>query len=103
MVIMKLISNQFPTNGGINMEIKKCINCGSFISSDATLCSTCANKITYENTVLKNFFDENASFDSIPSISAVTGIAPSAVQRFMISNNYIDTNADSSGFSPIQY
>lgn len=100
---MKLINNQFPTNGGINMEIKKCINCGSFISSDATLCSTCANKITYENTVLKNFFDENASFDSISSISAVTGIAPSSVQRFMISNNYIDTNVESSGFSPIQY
>lgn len=85
------------------MEIKKCINCGSFISSDATLCNTCANKITYENTVLKNFFDENNSFDSIPSISAVTGIAPASVQRFMVSNNYIDSNVDTTGFSSIQY
>ena len=59
--------------------------------------------IDYKNNVLNNFFDENASFDSISSISAVTGIAPSSVQRFMISNNYIDTNVESSGFSPIQY
>lgn len=85
------------------MEIKKCINCGSFISSDATLCNSCANKMTYENTVLKNFFDENNSFDSIPSISAVTGIAPASIQRFMISNNYIDSSVDTTGFSSIQY
>lgn len=85
------------------MEIKKCINCGSFISSEATLCTTCANKITYENTVLKNYFDENSSFDSIPSISAVTGIAPSAIQRYMLNNNYIESNSPTIGYSSIQY
>lgn len=85
------------------MEIKKCINCGSFISSEDTLCTTCANKITYENTVLKNYFDENSSFDSIPSISAVTGITPSSIQRYMVNNNYIDSNTEATGFSSIQY
>ncbi len=85
------------------MEIKKCINCGSFISSEATLCASCANKITYENTVLKNYFDENSSFDSIPSISAVTGISPSSIQRYMLNNNYIDSNTPTTGYSSIQY
>ena len=85
------------------MEIRKCINCGSFISSETTLCAKCANKITYENTVLKNYFDENSSFDSIPSISAVTGISPTSVQRYMVNNNFIDQDTPSTGFSSIQY
>lgn len=85
------------------MEIKKCINCGSFISSENTLCAKCANKITYENTVLKNYFDENSSFDSIPSISAVTGISPASVQRYMLNNNFIDQDTKITGFNSIQY
>lgn len=85
------------------MEIKKCINCGSFISSENALCATCSNKITYENTVLKNYFDENSSFDSIPSISASTGISPSTIQNYMLDNNYIDTDSTLTGFSSIKY
>lgn len=85
------------------MEIKKCINCGSFISSESTLCTKCTNKITYENTVLKNYFDENSSFDSIPSISASTGISPATIQNYMVSNNYIDLDTPTTGFSSIQY
>lgn len=85
------------------MEIKKCINCGSFISSESTLCTECANKITYENTVLKNYFDENSSFDSIPSISASTGISPSSIQNYMLQNNYIDSDTPVTGFNSILY
>ena len=86
------------------MEIKKCIQCGSFISSESTLCAQCANKITYENTVLKNYFDENSSFDSIPSISASTGVSPLTIQNYMLNNNYIDSDTPSTtGFSSIQY
>ena len=85
------------------MEIKKCLNCGSFISSESTLCEKCSNKITYENTVLKNYFDGNSSFDSIPSISASTGISPVTIQNYMLNNNYIDTDSNLTGFSSIQY
>ena len=85
------------------MEIKKCINCGSFITTNASLCTTCANKITYENTVLKNFFDENSSFDSISSISVATGVSPNSIQKFMLENNYIDDIDTTNGFSTIQY
>ena len=85
------------------MEIKKCINCGSFITSNASLCTTCANKITYENTLLKNFFDENASFDSISSISVATGVSPNSIQKFMIENHYMDAVDSEQGFSSIQY
>jgi len=86
------------------MEIKKCTKCGAFIQSDSDICSSCAKKIAYENTVLKNYFDENASFDSIPSISAVTGIAPNVIQSYMKANNYIDYDIDmNTAFNNIQY
>ena len=80
------------------MEIKKCINCGSFITSEGSLCSSCANKKTYETTVLKNFFDENTSFDSISSISETTGVSPKSIQSFMLENNYLDSNDISANF-----
>ena len=72
------------------MEIKKCSKCGAFIMSDKTLCDTCAKETAYANTVLKNYFEENVCFDSIPSISAVTGISPNVIQNYMKANDYID-------------
>lgn len=86
------------------MEIKKCTKCGAFLMTDSDLCSSCAKEIAYENTVLKNYFDENSSFDSIPSISAVTGIAPNIIQNYMKANNYIDSDANTTtSFTNIQY
>ena len=74
------------------MEIKKCSKCGAFIMSDKTLCDTCAKETAYANTVLKNYFEENVCFDSIPSISAVTGISPNVIQNYMKANDYIDAD-----------
>ena len=86
------------------MEIKKCIKCGAFIESDSDICASCAREIAYQNTVLKNYFDENISFESIPSISAVTGIAPNVIQNYMKENNYIDHDIDFNvDFNNIQY
>ena len=59
-------------------------------------------EIAYENTVLKNYFDENSSFDSIPSISAITGISPNSIQNYMKANNYIDSD-EASSYNNIQY
>ncbi len=84
------------------MEIKKCSKCGAFIMTDNNLCSTCLKEIAYENTVLKNYFDENSSFDSIPSISAITGISPNSIQNYMKANNYIDSD-EASSYNNIQY
>lgn len=86
------------------MEIKKCIKCGAFIESDSDICTSCAKEVAYQNTVLKNYFDENVTFESIPSISAVTGIAPNVIQDYMKENNYIDHDIDFSvGFNNILY
>ena len=79
------------------MEIKKCTKCGAFIMSDGNVCASCMKETAYENTVLKNYFDENASFDSIPSISAVTGIAPEVIQNYMKVNNYMGFDIDDDG------
>ena len=83
------------------MEIKKCSKCGAFIMTESDLCDSCLKETAYENTVLKNYFDENLSFDSIPSISAVTGISPNIIQNYMKTNNYMDP--DTSSFNNIQY
>ena len=86
------------------MEIKKCTKCGAFVMSDNDLCASCAKETAYENTVLKNYFDENLNFDSIPSISAITGIAPNTIQNYMKANNYIDSDLNiTSSFNSIQY
>ena len=86
------------------MEIKKCSKCGSFIMSENELCESCTKSIAYENTVLKNYFDENIGFDSIPSISAVTGVSPDTIQNYMKVNHYIDSDIDiNNSFNNIQY
>lgn len=85
------------------MEIKKCANCGAFITTEGNLCNTCLNKARYDNTLLKNYFDENTSFDSISSVSAATGVSPKAIQQFMIDNNYTNSEINSTTFSSIQY
>lgn len=86
------------------MEIKKCTKCGAFIMTNNDLCESCAKENAYENTVLKNYFDENLTFDSIPSISAITGIAPNTIQNYMKTNNYIDSDLNTTtSFNSIQY
>ena len=85
------------------MEMKKCAKCGAFVETTGDLCTSCINQIAYENTVLKNYFEENLSFDSIPSISAITGIAPNTIQNYM-KTNYINSDIDiTSSFNNIQY
>ena len=86
------------------MEVRKCRKCGAFIMSENDLCASCAKELAYANTVLKNYFDENVSFDSIPSISAITGVAPEMIQNYMEENHYIDSEMNSlTSFNHIQY
>ena len=73
------------------MDIKRCSNCGSFTTSENGLCDTCANKLKYSNTILKNYFEENETYGSISSIASTTGVSPSIIQSYMIENNYLDT------------
>lgn len=72
------------------MNIKRCTNCGSFTTSDNSICDVCVNKLKYNTTVLNSYFEGNASFESIKSISSETGISPSIIQKYMIDNHYID-------------
>lgn len=85
------------------MEIKRCTNCGSFITSEESICSKCINKASFDQTLLKNFFDENQSYGSISAISAATGVNPSSIQKYMQENNYADANYNPTTFSSIQY
>ena len=86
------------------MEIKKCIKCGAFIMSEGDTCTSCLKETAYENTVLRNYFDENLSFESVSAISAVTGIAPTTIQNYMKANNYIDSDIEmTNSFNNIQY
>ncbi len=85
------------------MEIKKCTNCGAFITTDANLCDTCANKTNYDMTLLKDFFNESSGFDSISAVSAATGVSPAVIQQYIEKNNYTDSEINSTSFTSIQY
>jgi len=87
------------------MVLKKCLNCGAFISSDAEFCSSCANNYDYNKTILKGYFDNAVSeTGSIPSISDATGVSPSVVQKYMLENNYIDANGlEATSFASLPY
>ena len=85
------------------MKIKKCANCGSFITSETTLCGSCANKANYDMTLLKNYFDETVSFDSISAVSAATGVSPKSIQQYMQDNDYMNSEINPTSFSSIQY
>lgn len=85
------------------MEIKKCNNCGAFITSNETVCTSCANKANFDNTLLKTYFNENASFDSISAVSATTGVSPKSIQKYIQENSCLDTEMNPTAFSSIQY
>lgn len=69
------------------MEIKKCKNCGEFIMSENNICTSCLNKLNYGKTVLKSYFEDTNSCNSISSISSSTGVAPSIIQNYLNENN----------------
>ena len=87
------------------MVLKKCRNCGAFISSDAEFCSSCANNYDYNKTILKGYFDNGSgNVDSIPSISSATGVSAALVQKYMLDNNYIDASGlEATSFASLPY
>lgn len=85
------------------MEIKKCTKCGAFITTPADVCESCATKANYSMTLLKTYFEETPSFDSISSVSAATGVSPEYVERYINENNYYNSEISTNTFSSIQY
>ena len=86
------------------MELKKCKNCGAFISSEAEFCSSCANNLSYNQTILKGYFDNGIGSDSIATVAKTTGVSPSIVQKYMLDNNYIDANGlEATSFASLPY
>ncbi len=87
------------------MELKKCKNCGVFINSNADYCTTCANTLYYNNTILKGYFDSTREFsDSISTISSHTGVSPSIVENYMVENNMIDSSTlEKTSFANLPY
>jgi hypothetical protein len=80
------------------MEIKKCERCGAFFTSTSNLCSSYQNKDSYDKTVLKNYFDENMSFNSVHAVSEETGISPTTIEKYLLENNYNNPYDDNSVF-----
>ena len=88
------------------MELKKCKNCGAFINSEGDFCSACANTLSYNRTILKDYFDKSnsANFDSVVTVSSQTGVSPTIVQNYMIENNYIDSsNLEQTSFATLPF
>ena len=89
-----------------SMELRKCKNCGAFINSDEDFCSACSNILSYNRTILKDYFDKSntANFDSVVTVSDHTGVSPTIVQNYMIENNYIDSaNLENTSFASLPF
>lgn len=69
------------------MEIKKCSNCGAFITTEGSLCTSCSSKLNYDMSLLKNYFEATPSFDSISAVSNATGVSPSSIQKYIEQTN----------------
>lgn len=85
------------------MEIKKCTNCGEFIMSENNICSSCSNKLNYGKTVLKSYFEDAYSYNSIGSISSSTGVAPSIIQNYLSENNIDIPTNDTDYYNSLPY
>ena len=87
------------------MELGKCARCGSFITSNSTYCTTCASKITYEKTLLKNYFEDVINFDSVHSVAEETGISQSTVEKYLAENSFPELNINNidNSFNKIPY
>lgn len=88
------------------MEVKKCVNCGVFITTDDNLCTSCANKVSYDKTLLKNYLNENTGYNSIVVFSEATGIDPHTIQNYLNENSEIGisiNNDNSDLFNHIPY
>ena len=88
------------------MELKKCKNCGAFINSENDFCNTCTNNLSYNRTILKDYFDNGntVNFDSVVTVSDHTGVSPTIVQNYMVENNYIDSaTLEKTSFASLPY
>ncbi len=87
------------------MELRKCKNCGAFISSEDDFCTSCANTLSYNHTILKGFFDgAPTNIDSVSTVSSQTGVSPSIVENYMVANNMIDSSTlEKTSFANLPY
>ena len=65
------------------MIIKKCNRCGSFFSSEESVCQNCIPKDKAEISKLKNFFENASNDNTINDISNYTGISEKNINRYL--------------------
>ncbi len=87
------------------MELKKCKNCGAFIASDFNLCTACAKALSYNKTIVKGYFEDGVSCDSIKNIASSTGVSPTIIQNYVTENHFDDipTNATDAYYHGLPY
>lgn len=87
------------------MELKKCKNCGAFINSESDFCNTCANTLSYNRTILKDYFEGgSANLNSVTTVSSQTGVSPTIIENYMVEKNYIDSSTlEKTSFASLPY
>lgn len=66
------------------MELRRCVRCGVFLTTNADVCKTCEKKDVTELGKLKGFFASNyVSGISKNEISANTGISVKNLNRYL--------------------
>ena len=71
----------------IFMELKKCVRCGCFFTSDSNVCSDCAVKDKQDIYNLNNYIINSPSVESVDSLSFDTGVSVKNITRFINDNS----------------
>lgn len=69
------------------MELKKCVRCGCFFSSESDVCCSCADKDKKDIYNLNNFIVNSNVVPSLDNLSYGTGISIKNINRFIENNS----------------
>lgn len=73
--------------GGYSMDLKKCVRCGCFFSSDNNVCYNCESKDRQDISKLNTYIGNSSEIGDINNLSFNTGVSTKNITRFIENND----------------
>jgi hypothetical protein len=65
------------------MELKKCIRCGCFFTTEDNLCPNCKQRDDSDKKYLKSFIEANGAPSSVQELSFQSGLSLYDINRYL--------------------
>lgn len=69
------------------MDLKKCVRCGCFFSSDNNVCYNCESKDRQDISKLNTYIGNSSEIGDINNLSFNTGVSTKNITRFIENND----------------